>query len=547
MILDGLIDAIFPARATTVSDLRNPALWLQEWAGGSSTLSGEQIGPQTALSISAYFAAIRALSEDVAKLPLILYRRLANGGKEREKKNPIYKILHDVPNPEMTSMSFREVVMASALGWGNGYAQIVRANGSDVKGLYPLHPARVTPKRDANGVLFYEYRRDTGEEKPLSAGDVIHIHGLGSDGIVGYSVARIGAESLGLSMAAQTFGAGFFGNGAAPFGVLEHPGKLTDKARDTLRSSWNEKYGGAKNVGRTAIVEEGMKYSAVGIPPEEAQFLETRQFQVEEICRWFRIPPHKIQHLLRSTFSNIEAQNIEYVVDTLLPWLIRWEQEIKKKLFAEDEDVFAEHLVSGLLRGDQAARATYYREQWMIGALSQNEIREFENMNPVDGGDVYYVPLNMKSSDDPDPEPDGSASAPQFPPPAQTPEPDEAAMFLPVFLDAAKRVLRREASAVKRAAKRCSETKESFTLWLSEFYGENAMIVDQAFAPVCDTIARVLGIVIPDTTTVRDTHNRINANHAAALMANGNIETFDAYAERDAEDLAGQYASLFSR
>ena len=407
------------------SDLQSPSAWLLSWAGGMRTSAGIAVGPVTAMTLPIYYACLRNISEDVGKLPLHTYRRLARG-KERAVDHPAYALLHDAPNSDMSAMTFREVLTHHALAWGNGYAEIVFTPTNEVEALWPIHPSRVQVRRDEDGRLVYDvYGGDLTLPGGARAGvrrlrqeNMLHIKGLGSEGYEGYSVLRLAAESLGMTLAAQTFGAAFFGNGTTIGAILTHPNTLSEKAVQRLRESWQTIYGGPSQAMKMAILEEGMKYERLGIPPEEAQFLETRVFQVEEICRWFRMPKSKIQDLTDSTYSNMEQQNLEYVPDTLMPWLVRFEQEFKRKIFADEPEYFAEHAVQGLLRGDQAARASFYKDLFGVGAISPNDIRELENMNSIGAqGDAYFVaannfqPLEMVVSSAPADEPE----APPFP------------------------------------------------------------------------------------------------------------------------------------
>ncbi len=404
MSLWGRLTGWIRPRADFLSDVRHPTAWLTNWALGSVTQAGVRVNPQSAMGLSAYYACLRNISEDIGKLPLLTYRRLVPRGKERLPQHWAYGLLHDAPNDDMTAMTFRETLTHHALAWGNGYAEIVRDGGGIPRELYPIHPSRVCLRRDEQRRLVYDIYGTDGiystagvnaQVVRLRQENMLHVKGLGNDGYEGYSVLRLAAESLGLTLAAQTFGAAFFGNGASLGGVLEHPKTLSPEGQKLLRESWQSVYGGSWNAGKTAILEEGMTYRRLGIPPEEAQFLETRQFQVREVCRWFRMPPHKIQDLADAKYANIEQQALEYVVDTLMPWLVRWEQELKRKLFEDKPDVFAEHLILGLLRGDQAARAAYMKELFGMAMLSPNDGRELENMNPIGpGGDKYFIASN---------------------------------------------------------------------------------------------------------------------------------------------------------
>lgn len=395
-----------------LSDLRHPTAWLVSWALGGRTRAGIDVSPAAAMTLPAYYAALRCISEDVGKLPLITYERLEPRGKRRATEHPLYDLLHDAPNEYMTAMTWRETLSHHCLAWGNGYSEIIRQGGDVVALGRPIHPSRITPQFTETGDLVYEvhtgdlYTHRVPPDRPLTytlpQRDMIHLRGLG-DGIIGYSVAQMAAESLGLSLAAQQFGAQFFGNSTHTGGIFTHPNTLSDTAQQHLRESLDRYRMGGDDALKVLLLEEGMKYERATIPPEDAQFLETRQFQVVEVARWFRLPPHKLQELTHATFSNIEHQGLEYVVDTLQPWLVRWEQELKRKLFVDDPEFFAEHQVLGLLRGDQQARSNYYRTLFYIGAVSPNDIRELENQNPIvdaDGdldpsGNMYFCQNNL--------------------------------------------------------------------------------------------------------------------------------------------------------
>ena len=371
---------------------------------GRST-SGISVNERTAMQTTAVYSCVRILAEAIASLPLHLYR-YTDKGKERVFDHPLYHILHDEPNEEMTSFVFREVLMSHLLIWGNAYAQIIRDGRGQVLGLYPLLPDKMEVDRAENGELYYIYTRNT-EENPnfkdygriyLRKEDVLHIPGLGFDGLVGYSPIAMAKNAVGMTLACEEYGASFFANGATPGGVLEHPGVLKDRAK--VRDSWHKVYGGSRNAGKVAVLEEGMKYQQIGIPPEEAQFLETRKFQINEIARMYRIPPHMVGDLEKSSFSNIEQQSLEFVKYTLDPWVIRWEQALQKALLLPQEknEYFIKLNVDGLLRGDYASRMNGYAVGRQNGWLSANDIREMEDQNPIpeeDGGDLYLVNGSM--------------------------------------------------------------------------------------------------------------------------------------------------------
>ena len=327
--------------------------------------------------------------------------------------HPLYFLLHDEPNPEMTSFVFRETMMTHLLLWGNAYSQIIRNGKGEIVALYPLMPDRMAVDRDKQGRLYYEYTvydgddvngrngtdvNATGKTVRLQLTDVLHIPGLGFDGLVGYSPIAMAKNAIGLAIAAEEYGSKFYANGAAPSGVLEHPGTLKDPSR--VRESWQSTFGGSGNANKIAVLEEGMKYTPIGISPEQAQFLETRKFQINEIARIFRVPPHMVGDLEKSSFSNIEQQSLEFVKYTLDPWVIRWEQSIQRSLLSRDEKAvyFVKFNLEGLLRGDYQSRMNGYAIGRQNGWMSANDIRELENLDRIpaeDGGDLYLINGNM--------------------------------------------------------------------------------------------------------------------------------------------------------
>ena len=369
------------------------------------TSAGRPVTERSAMQMTAVYSCVRILAEAIAGLPLHVYRYKDGGGKEKAVDHGLYRLLHDEPNPEMTSFVFRETLMTHLLLWGNAFAQVVRNGLGEVIGLYPLQPNRMSVGRDLDtNQLYYEYQTSwdepAGEYKTvrLTPADVLHIPGLGFDGLVGYSPIAMARNAIGLAQATEDYGASFFANGAAPGGVLEHPGTIKDPSR--VRESWQQTFGGAKNGNKVAVLEEGMKYTPISVSPEQAQFLETRKFQLNEVARIFRIPPHMIGDLEKSSFSNIEQQSLEFVKYTLDPWVIRWEQAITKTLLSarEKQQLFVKFNVEGLLRGDYQSRMEGYAVARQNGWMSANDIRELENLDridEVDGGDLYLVNGNM--------------------------------------------------------------------------------------------------------------------------------------------------------
>ncbi|MCL2105795.1 MAG: phage portal protein [Oscillospiraceae bacterium] len=368
------------------------------WGG---TISGKVVNEQTAMTVTAVYACVRILAEAIAGLPLHVYHYKPDGGKERDISHPLFRLLHDAPNPEMTSFVFRETLMAHLLLHGNAYAQIIRDGHGRVLALYPLLPGRMRVSRDKRtGQIVYSYTKDEGPAVPLSKDDVLHIPGLGFDGLIGYSPIAMAKNSIGMALATEEYGAAFFANGANPGGVLEHPGVIKDVQR--VKDSWNAGYRGSGNAHKIALLEDGMKFHAIGIPPEQAQFLETRKFQITEIARIFRVPPHMLADLERATFSNIEHQSLEFVKYCLNPWVVRWEQALMQALLLPGEKAgyFIRFNMEGLLRGDFKSRTEGYATGRQNGWLSANDIRELEDMNRIpelEGGDAYLVNGNMIS------------------------------------------------------------------------------------------------------------------------------------------------------
>ena len=373
------------------------------YMGGSS--SGKAVTERSAMQMTAVYSCVRILAEAVAGLPLHMYRYTSDGGKEKAIDHPLYRLLHDEPNPEMSSFVFRETLMTHLLLWGNAYAQIIRNGKGEVMALYPLMPNRMEVNRDSLGRLYYQYTTQSddvptvkGTTVYLDPSEVLHIPGLGFDGLVGYSPIAMAKNAIGMAIACEEYGAKFFANGAAPSGVLEHPGTIKDPAR--LRETWQSQFGGSSNSGKVAILEEGMKYTPISISPEQAQFLETRKFQINEIAKIFRVPPHMVGDLEKSSFSNIEQQSLEFVKYTLDPWVIRWEQSIHRTLLNETEkkEYFVKFNLEGLLRGDYQSRMNGYATARQNGWMSANDIRELENLDRIpkaDGGDLYLINGNM--------------------------------------------------------------------------------------------------------------------------------------------------------
>lgn len=384
--------------------LANPDSELLHALGANSTVSGISVSPDSAMQMSAVWACVRLISESIASLPLHVYRRVDVRTRERVS-GPLVHLLHSEPNRIMSSFTWRETMAAHVLLWGNGYSLIVRrANGEPTEFL-PVASKHVKVLRTPGGFVAYDVTMPDGMRVRVPQTDMLHIPGLAFDGVVGVSPIRYAAQSIGLALAAEQYGAAFFGNGSTPSGYISLPGKINKEQAAVLRETWYATYGGVKNAHKTAVLFENGKFERISIPPEEAQFIETRKHQVADIARWYRVPPHMIGDLDKATFSNIEHQQLEFVTHTLRPWLVRFEQELNRKLFPSSSsglpsDTYAEFSVDGLLRGDVASRSDYYVKGRQWGWLSANDVRALENLGPIDGGDTYFTPLNMDTVGD---------------------------------------------------------------------------------------------------------------------------------------------------
>lgn len=468
---------------------RDPAV-ARMFSWGSRTASGELVNEDVAMTLSAVYAAVRLISESIGSLPLIVYRESSSGRKEKATSHPAYSVLHDSPNADMTSIVYRETAMAHVLLWGKHCSEILFDMGGNVRGLYPLEPWRVVPEydKDTKRLVF----RVDGK-RTVEAADMLYIPGLGFNGVTAKSVIGYARESLGHTLATEKFGQTFFGNGARFSGILRHPGKLSDKAYQRLREE-NSESSGAGNAHRLKVLEEGMEFKETGVNPDDAQFLETRQFQTNEIARWFNVPPHMLKDLSRATFSNIEHQSVEFVVYCLRPWLTRWEQELNRKLLGRG--FFAKFNVEGLLRGDSKSRAEFYRIMHGMGVYSINDILELEDRNPIGpDGDKRLVQTSLttleKIGEDPPPAPpDPDARDDERDDPMDDPrEKAMRAACQDLLNDSLGRMLRKESKAAEHAAK----SPGTFLAWMDTFYADHQGAVLAAIKPAFVALSRIEG------------------------------------------------------
>ncbi len=376
------------------------------WMGAGTTLP-VHVDEYSAMTLSAVYRSVALISGDIAMLPWHVHEKKGEARTTIED-HPVADLLNRSPNPEMKAVDFKQSLMGHVLTWGNGYAEIEYSRDGTPVALWPMLPDRMSVDRSENGSLVYVWRSDSGEEVLLPQRRVFHVHGPSFDGLTGYSPIRLAMLSLSTAKATEQFGASFFASGARPSGVLEHPGKVDKEVMERLRHDWTKVYGGTKNAGKVAILEQGMKYTQLGLPPEEAQFIETKKFSVGEIARWFGVPPHKIGDLEKTTIGNIEEQERAYKTDALDYWVTAWQEEVGFKLLTREQgegrNVYARLNLKARLRADQKSRAEYYAKMAGLGVLSINEIRAAEDMEPIEDGDVRFVPLNMGRLGEPEPD-----------------------------------------------------------------------------------------------------------------------------------------------
>ena len=393
----GLLNWLSKTEKETRGQLRDPNWWLSTFTG-SSTASGVTVTADTAMRQPAVFSCVRVISEDVASLPIKVYGRKSDTERESISSHPVAKMLAFAPNGEMTPFTFKETMTAHVLLYGNAYAEIERNGAGDPIALWILLPENMKIEI-VDGTVVYIYQSPRGSAR-FASENIFHIKGLGHDGIIGYSPIAYARETIGISASMEKSGSAFFANSSRPSGILSHPAKLSEDAAKRLRQGWDGMYSGNVNVGKTAILEEGMKWAQLSIPHSDAQWLEARAYALQDICRIYRMPPHMVGDLSHATFSNIESQQISYMQQTLMPWLRRWEQEINKKLInTSNNSIYAEFMAEEILRGNTPERFNAYKTARESGWLSVNEIRKRENLNPITGGDVYIQPLNYVDSE----------------------------------------------------------------------------------------------------------------------------------------------------
>lgn len=478
---------LFERRSITVV----PADLFRRNGLSAMTPTGLSITPDNAMTVTAVFQAIRFLSFMVASLPLITYQKKGED-RRRADEHPLYSILHDSPNPEMTAFDFESTTWSHVFARGNGIAEIEYDERGQVRYLWPLNPGAVDLVRNENYELRYQVtlpKRFNYEPRYLRPEQIFHKRGLSKEGLWGLSVIAAHKNAIALAKAAEVYGAAHFGNGAEPGVVMKHPKTLSTEAHARIKESWEQAHQGLDNAHRMAILEEGMEIDKIGFSNKDAEYIETKQFQIVEIARMFGIPPHLLFDLSHATFTNIEHQSLEFVIYHLRPWLISGEQQIKRSLFLERErrnGYYSEYLVDAIVRGDIQTRWSAYNTGFNIGAFSINDILRKENMNTIgEKGDGRFVPLNMAPLGEDGLPVKEAPPAPEEPPVEPTPMDEEETpddemqmksadvLIMPILLDAADRIVRREVNEWNQARARYEKKPEKFTDWAEQFYKQH--------------------------------------------------------------------------
>lgn len=527
-----------PRAAKTVESrslLTDRDSWFAELITGKRDTSGVIVNSRTAMGIAAYFACIRNISEDLGKLPLKPYRRL-NRGQEEAPEHGAFELVHDEPNPVMTSMTFWETLVAHALGWSGGYAEIVRTRGGAAAELWPLDPTTVQPVWvDSRTVEYKVWNVGTRSWTWLPSRNVLHIRGLGFDGLTSYLLSYVAKDSLSIPMGAMLFSAAFFENGATASGILKMPNTLSEEAFKRLRDSFAERHAGAAKSHKPIILEEGLDWAQNSVDPEASQMIETLEFGVTEVCRLFRMQPHKVMQLIRTGYNTLFAENTAYVVDTLLPWSVRICQECRKKLLTptEKKGMFFKHNFRALLQGDLAEQSAFLSQMTQTGIYSINDCREYLGENPIEGGDTHFVPANMLSLEkalaeptEPEPEPEPEPDMPEDMP-DEMPEGDEerkraeAALLnahRPLIAATYRRLMRVHDDKARRAMNR-----GDYDRWSEKFYAEHREYAESALLDVFNAFAGAYVAVVRKEEWT-DTH--------AAKVAKALASVVDVYLRR---------------
>lgn len=527
---------------------------------GAPTSAGVRVDEQTAIKYLTVYSCVTLIAGDIGRLPLNLYRKRADGGKDLVTDHHLYDLLHNAPNEDTGYFNWRETLQGHLLLWGNSYTFIERERiGGKIKALWQIpDPGDVEVKRQNNQIV-YKYKNADGEDVTRTKDQIFHIPGYGFNGIVGKSMIRIASEAIGLGLAAEEFGSKWFGEGIHPTGVLETEHSLGDNKKQAAKAA-AKSYAGLGKAHKLMILDDGMKFKPLSIPPEDAQFLATKDHQKIDICGMYHVPPHKIAiHGQNSNYNNLEQENASYVDSCLMHWLVRWESNINLQLLTQKDrrsGLFFEFVVQGLLRGDSKARAEYYNKIFQVGGLSPNDIRAKENMNPVEGGDENFVMLNMiplsqakdvsmPGDEEPEnePEPDTKSSLKSFFSEKRAKKISEAKsiqirdriakQYAPLIFDAAQAVVNRESKAIQKKVASQSRAGQSMNAFLDDFYDEFPKYINTKLGPV------LRSYIIATMDATNDQLGIDGENFDTEIR-----DYIDTYAERHVSSSKGQMESL---
>lgn len=542
----------------TLRSVRAHAPWDDYWYNGVAreTAAGVDVDADSALGASALWNGVHLISNALAMAPLRLFRRRRGGGADEAREDPRFRIVHRKPNRWQTAFGWRQMSQGHLLLRGNTFAQKVYRTSGSLAELVPLHPTRMSV-RIHDDAVWYIYQRSDGSQRVFRADEVLHVRGLSTDGIVGYSPVTVMRESIGSILATDRYSARYFRNNARPGVALKHPGYLKDDKFKQIKDEWNAAHSGSENAHKVALLEGGLELQEIGFSAEDSQMIGSRTFNVQEAARILNIPPHKLKEMSRATFSNIEHQAIEWVVDTVQPWAENWEQQLDADLLSEREQatMYFKFDLKALLRGDSAQRAAYMQARFNMASMSPNDIRKVEDEDPIEGGDRYYLQQNLMPLDKVD-EILEQKSKPAPAPVAPVEEDDGDALqaFAPAFRDVCARMLQRETTAVKRAVNGAVKNQDwvAFRIWVDEYYGEAAGTAAQQLTPLAESMARAVkhpGPVVDFTTlaaqtaasesltalraVLRDTESEDMGDAIGALLETWRAERPDQIAERE--------------
>lgn len=478
------------------AERRNDFYQLVTLMDGNRSYAGPLVNEENSMRFAPVWACVGLISGSIASLPLHLYRRVGRT-KEKATDHPLYNLLHDMANPEQTATEFRQLMLMNVLLWGTSFANVEHNKRGTVSALWPLFSKHISEAARRNGLLYYKHQPYEGGAEWLAHEGLFITRGISGSGFFGYSPIEVAAkQATGSGLAMEQYGARFFGNGARPGGILKYPGRLSKEAKNRIRDTWYSEHGGADKAHSLKILEEGMDYDAIEIPPEAAQFLQSRKFQVSDIARIFQVPPHMVGDLENATFTNIEHQGLEFVKYTLGPWLVRIEQAIWRDLLTPGERMqyFAKHSVEGLLRGDAVTRGQFYSTMVNTGAMTRNEVREFEDLNPLDGLDEPLQQLNLTEA----------GQAPLALPDSRNEIRAERRYeirqdkirtinrYVSLFGEAAGRLVRRETANIRREARRFLQNGndiDGFREWLAGFYSDLRGVIPDYFDALMTALA----------------------------------------------------------